>query len=466
MKKFDLDLFKEKLISALDDLDYHYDSHKEPSVLFDHIFEILKSFYNQAPKTTLTELASLQRSTNKTISKPIQDVLTDLLLHEDHAIKHFIEEIHPRKTSKTLDHYYTGEVKEYLYSDPELVDVNLKPEQHKNIHRLYIEKYCPSLRLRTLAKLFAFEVAVHSFNGIVEDTNTTIAEKVLAVKELLNEHHHGFFGEHNDDELGVFEYVVKKNNSDDLVIVRYNRDDHYAIQKQDFAIQCFIETQNINVEVYDTQLPFSNDSTIDGMTNELFNTSINISISNLTGLHSHLAIFGEKEYSKEYLKDKDYYKSAFTILKLMLEDSDKHKIKSLAICVLQWIDKNIAIETNLDNRKLLIDKIYPLLIKIRKEYRTDNEVFETVKTSINSLGNGSPNKAYASSLINKAVTEYNKKISVLNKLKPIDSDSNLQLSKIKATIEELNEIEDDLLICPEISEKELNDIINRLSVMV
>jgi hypothetical protein len=130
------------------------------------------------------------------------------------------------------------------------------------------------------------------------------------------------------------------------------------------------------------------------------------------------------------------------------------------------LDKNIAIETNLNNRKFLIDKIYPLLIKIRKEYRTDNEVFETVKTSINSLGNGSPNKAYASSLINKVVKEYNKKIFILNKYKPSDSGSNLQLSKIKSTIEELNEIEDDLSSCPEISEKELNDIINRLSVMV
>ncbi|ATI44238.1 hypothetical protein ACRZ5S_19780 [Vibrio scophthalmi] len=472
MKKFDLELFKEKLISALDDLDNHYESHTEPSVLFDHIFEILKSFSNQAPKTTLTELASLHRSTNQTISKPIQDVLIDLLLHEDHAIKHFIEEIHPRRTSKTLDHFFTGEVKEYLYSGPELVDVNLKPEQHKNIHKLYIEKYCPSLRLRTLAKLFAFEAAGHSFNAIVEDTDTTIAEKVLAVKELLNQHHHGLVVEQNEYELGIFEYAVRKNNSDDLVIIRYNRDDRSAIQKQDFTIQWLIETQNIDIEVYDIQLPFSNNfqsinnisHTLNGeMITELFDTAINLSISNLTGLYSHLVVLGEKAYSTESLKTKNYYVSVFTVLKTMLVNSDNHIIKNLTINILKWLDKNITIENNFKNRKFIVDEIFPLLIKIRKVYRSDKDVFETVKLVINSLGNGSPNKAHASSIINKTLTEYKKKIYILNNIVTHDIDSKIEISLIKSNIEDLNEIEDELSSCPEISETELSDIINRIN---
>jgi len=484
INSFRSDLFQYVIDLSLEEINDCIENNINPEVKTIDFKETLKKLEEKYEFSFEEELGKVRISKeNKEILKELMDGSDKILsffnneilfdLNVKNSSEDFIESVNVA--------FFDENIHDFLFKNNSKKEI----KEYNEFFSYFINQYSPSSKTEGFSKLYAYCISGNLFEDYKNNKNNIkqkykeakenptedninilkqgikerciqlyIPLKLQKIKELSGSYNkyitEGFLERTSEQQKesfftktppGFFDYVIKdaKNENKYLLFrttANLQENDIYKHDEsrisEDFAIQEYSKSNKVEIEVFDLykshktkdlyKMDFVNDENIEEI-KEIFDTSVNISVSNFTGMHSNLIFLGDKQYSKEYLKDKDYYDLATKVLDTMLENGNNPKVKDLAINVIKWLDKNISVENDLENRAVLIDKINPLLKKIRSKYRDDNDVINVVKPAINALGNGSPNKAYASSLINEKIDKYNKEKAILkniNNINPLD----------------------------------------------
>ena len=475
--KLKSDLFQDIIDLSLEEIKYLLENNKNPEDKISDFKNTLKKLESKYEETFDQELEAIK------ISKEKKEILNELIIGTEKVLNFFSDEILLELNVKNSNEDFIDSVNTAFF-DENIHDFLFKNNTKKEINEYsdfftyFVEQYSPSSKTEGFSKLYAYCISGNLFKDYINNENQIqewykrakenssdlsisilkdkikercvelyIPLKLQKIKDLngnynkyitegyVNKNSHSFFCK---TPASFFDYVIKdvKNENKYLLFrttANLQENDIYKHDEsrisEDFAIQEYSKSNKIEIEVFDLykshktkdlyKMDFINDENIEEI-KEIFDTSVNISVSKFTGLYSNLIFLGDRQYEKEYLKSKNYYNLATKVLNTMLVNGYNVKVKDLAINVIKWLDKNISVENDLDNREILINEINPLLKKIRSNYRDDNEIVNAVKLTINALGNGSPNKAYASSLINEKIDKYNKEKAILNNINNIN----------------------------------------------